>query len=410
MPQAITPAMVSPNGFWIRTQFYRDGDMLKARSFMVVAGDPVVFEVGVNLRILEAAVAKYHKKLEDDLHRVPDGKTAVSGDDCIGCEDAEIGSIFGKIGRAVKSIGRSKIVKAVAKTAKRIVKSKVVGTMSAGLAVAFPPVGLPAAAAYASANAALAAIDRGNAVRKAAASAVSKSKAPARAAAKARVSINRTKAQVALASKAKTIAAQARARALAAAKSKNLSAKAKAQAAAKSRAANAARAAAVARAKASALSAKRVVSQARAIAARPKPKISIPSKTKLALAKAVALEKKARTTIQTLANTAQYSTDLTKKAQAQRMMGILSVAAKARAATKNIPATAARTSTTARALASKPTAVATGLVVTERGGIIKGKFNEVSAGKIRGKLYRRGRSLPGKFTQIGCSNPWPNVY
>lgn len=328
MPKALTPAMVSPNGFWIKTHFYRDGDMLKARSFMVVAGDPVVFEVGVNLRVLEAALVKYHNRLESQYHNRPtDEKHLVSG--CMDCDD-EIGSVWSSIKGAAKgavkgvkksvtAIAKSKVVKAVAKTAKSIVKSKVVGTMSAGLAVAFPPVGLPAAAAYASANAAMAAIDRGNALRKAAVATVSKAKATG------------------------------------------------------------------------------------------KP-VKLPNATKTALAKAIALEKKARATIQKVANTAQYSTDPNKKAQAQRTMGVLSIAAKARAATKAIPAKAAKTSTTARAIAAKPTAVVTGLVVTERGLIVKGKFNEVSAGKIRGQLYRRGRSLPGQFNKIGCANPWPNIH
>lgn len=308
-------AMVAPNGFWIRTHFYRDGDMLRARSFMVAAGEPMVFDIGIDIRKIEKAIRNYHKKLEDDLHR-NDGKVAVSG--CSDCPDVVVGSLFSSIGKIVKKVAKSKLVKGVASVAKSVVKNKITGAAVSALAVAFPPVGVPAAAGFAAANAAVAAIDRGNAVRKAAVATLSKAKAVGK-------------------------------------------------------------------------------------------KPVLQPKTKLALAAAVKLQKKAQTVIKKAVTTAQYSADPKKKADAQRVVALVKVATQARSAMKQIPVRAAKTSTTARAMVSKPTAVATGLVVTDRGQIVTGRFNEIPTGNIRGKLYRRGKSLGGQFAKIGCSNPWPNI-
>jgi hypothetical protein len=94
---------------------------------------------------------------------------------------------------------------------------------------------------------------------------------------------------------------------------------------------------------------------------------------------------------------------------------VLNTAAKARAKIAQIPAKAAQTSVTARALISKPSAVATGLVVDDRGLIRHGRFNEVPTGNIRGGLlYQRGKPVSGNWEQIsgdciGCTNPFPGL-
>ncbi len=147
--------VASPNAVWLKTVFEFRGHKLHAHGFLSTAGKSEVFTVVVDLRPIAAVMAKAHARLH--------GK--VSG--CIGCSESELVSGCPecievgrkkkrvRLGKAVKSIGKAKAIRAIAKTGKAIIKSKVVGIAAAAAAAIFPPVGAPALAAYAAANAAL---------------------------------------------------------------------------------------------------------------------------------------------------------------------------------------------------------------------------------------------------------------
>ena len=72
------------------------------------------------------------------------------------------GSFFNK----VKSIAKSKLVSQIGHAVKSVVRSKITGAAISAAAVVFPAVGIPAAAAYATANAALSALDKAEAAKR----------------------------------------------------------------------------------------------------------------------------------------------------------------------------------------------------------------------------------------------------
>lgn len=65
--------------------------------------------------------------------------------------DIKVSGIFDDIGSAVSSLTKNKVVKKLGGMVKNVIKSDITKAAVAGLAVAFPPVGVPAAAAYATA-------------------------------------------------------------------------------------------------------------------------------------------------------------------------------------------------------------------------------------------------------------------
>jgi hypothetical protein len=131
-------ALVVPNPM-LNIIFTREGDILKGTGHLINGGRIEVFTASVNLNELGKAML---------------GPGGVHGDDLV--------AFFGSIVKAVKSIAKSKIVRSISRAAKSVVQSKALGAAVAGLAVVFPPVGLPAAGAFAAANVALAAIENGN--------------------------------------------------------------------------------------------------------------------------------------------------------------------------------------------------------------------------------------------------------
>ena len=86
---------------------------------------------------------------------------------------ARVGGWPGSFINKVKKIAKSKLVSQVAKTVKSVVQSKITGAAIGAAAVVFPPVGVPAAAAYATANTALAALDKASQIKKQAQSVLS---------------------------------------------------------------------------------------------------------------------------------------------------------------------------------------------------------------------------------------------
>lgn len=134
----------------LKIRFYREGFMLKGVGHLVANGQaPVVFRSEVDLRPISAQLAAWHRR----QHADPGMMQRVSG-------------FPGNMLSAVKKIGKAKIVKAIGAGIKSVVKSKVTGGLVAATAVVFPPVGLPAAAAYATANEALDTIEKAEAVRR----------------------------------------------------------------------------------------------------------------------------------------------------------------------------------------------------------------------------------------------------
>ncbi|MEO6599396.1 MAG: hypothetical protein ABIQ16_05950 [Polyangiaceae bacterium] len=135
---------IAPAGVSVRGRFWREGPILKAVVHVQTAGAaPKTISAEVDLRpIMRAVHAWYRRK-----HGV------------------HIGGFPGSFFKAVKKVGKSKLLGSVSKAVKSVVQSKLTGAAIGAAAVVFPPVGLPAAAAYATANAALAALDKANAVK-----------------------------------------------------------------------------------------------------------------------------------------------------------------------------------------------------------------------------------------------------
>lgn len=89
-------------------------------------------------------------------------------------DDPEISGLFDfvkkgvkSISSAAKSVGRNKLVKGLSRGVKSVIRSPATGAVFKAASVVFPPVGVPAAAAYQGANSALAALDqRGGILKK----------------------------------------------------------------------------------------------------------------------------------------------------------------------------------------------------------------------------------------------------
>lgn len=141
-----TSLQVKPQGVCVKTCFYRSGPYLHAIVTLVKNGDCHVFKGSLDLRPIAAAVKRHHQMLH--------GQNAV-----------EVGGFFSSISHAVKSIGHAKIFKSIANDIKSVASSKAFGAIAGATAIVFPPVGLPAAAAYATAKAAIGVIDEANAVK-----------------------------------------------------------------------------------------------------------------------------------------------------------------------------------------------------------------------------------------------------
>jgi hypothetical protein len=149
--------LTSGPGVFIRTHIFRDGPLLRATTYIVKDGQPHVLNFAVNLQTIEKRIAAYHRQLQSK-----DGLVVGFGWGSLSPK-----KMFRGITRAAKKIGRGKLLKTIAKGTKSILKSKTFGAVVALTAVAIPAVGVPALAAYAAANAALSATEKGVAAAKA---------------------------------------------------------------------------------------------------------------------------------------------------------------------------------------------------------------------------------------------------
>src|SRR6188768_1733798 len=135
---------IAPAGVSVRGRFWREGPIFKAVVHVQTAGAaPKTISVEVDLRPIMRALHDWYRR-KHGVH---------------------IGGFPGSFFKAVKKVGKSKLLKSVAGAVKSVVQSKRVGAAIGAAAVVFPPVCLPAAAAYATANVALSPLDKANAVK-----------------------------------------------------------------------------------------------------------------------------------------------------------------------------------------------------------------------------------------------------
>ena len=135
---------IAPSGVSVRGRFWREGPYFKAMVHVQTAGtEPKTISAEVDLRPIMRAMHRWHMK-EHGVH---------------------VGGFPGSFFKAVKKVGKSKLLGAVASAVKSVVKNKITGAVVSAAAVVFPPVGLPAAAAYATANQALTVLDKANAIK-----------------------------------------------------------------------------------------------------------------------------------------------------------------------------------------------------------------------------------------------------
>lgn len=136
---------IAPAGVSVRGRFWREGRYFKALVHVQTAGAaPKTISVDVDLRPIARALQHWYRR----RHGVHIGGWP--------------GSFFKQVGK----IAKSKLLGDVAQAVKSVVRSKLTGAAIAATAVVFPPVGVPAAAAYATANAALTVLDKANEIKK----------------------------------------------------------------------------------------------------------------------------------------------------------------------------------------------------------------------------------------------------
>ncbi len=154
-------ASISPDGVWFKTHFYRQGPMLHMVTYSCIAGNPEVFKASVDLRPILKRVVQAHARLHQD------GKVSGSPRDLLVGFSFNpfkaIGNLAKSAASMVNKIGKTKLISSIGASVKSVVKSKFTGAILAGAAIVFPPVGLPAVAAYAMANKALTSIDQAKA-------------------------------------------------------------------------------------------------------------------------------------------------------------------------------------------------------------------------------------------------------
>jgi hypothetical protein len=138
---------VAPAGVSVRGRYWREGRYLKALVHVQAAGSsPQTISVQVDLRPIAHALKQWHARQH-------------------GSAEPRVSGWPGSFVKAVKKVGKSKLLKKVGSAVKGVVKSKLTGAAIGATAVVFPAVGVPAAAAYATANMAISALEKANEVK-----------------------------------------------------------------------------------------------------------------------------------------------------------------------------------------------------------------------------------------------------
>ena len=143
-PSDTVQLRIAPAGISVRGRFWREGSILKAVVHVQTAGAaPKTISAEVDLRPIMRGLHDWYRR-KHGVH---------------------IGGFPGSFIKAVKKVGKTKLLSDVASAVKSVAHSKLAAAAIGAAAVVFPPVGIAAAAAYATANAALAALDKANAVK-----------------------------------------------------------------------------------------------------------------------------------------------------------------------------------------------------------------------------------------------------
>lgn len=405
-------------GVWVKTHFYRQGHFLCATVYAVAAGNPRVVELRVDLRPILRSLVRAHavEHSRDALRSSSSGKVV----------GWSLGKMWKKAKSAAKAIGRSKLVKgvvsvtkAVAKGAKAVVKSKIMGSVL-GVAAVFPltaAIAAPALGAYAAANAAIGSVEKGAKVVKVAANAVSSLGRAKRlsAAVKSRSASANAAVKTAGAMMSAPQKAQLVARAKAAAQVK-LSASAKAKIAQKVATLPTAQRAKVASGVAGALKQASALRQRVALAQGlpPAAKVKVLETTALQL-KAAPEIAKAKALQAALAKPGVQKQLVTLRSQAETAKGLLE-GVQSRAQTAAGPAKldaqksavivnlVARNRARIQAMSQAGAGGLPGMLITPQGKLVRGKFRVqpvATAATRGGLLYQgRGQNERGTFAKI----------
>ncbi len=142
--EAPAVSQIVPAGLHLKTHIFRDGNWLRATVYLCAAGSPEVMNFSVDLRPIVKAATRYHRMLH-----------AKNGGTVAGFP----GNVFKAIKKTVNSVAKGKVMQAIGKGVKSALSSKITGAITGTIAVVFPPVGIPAAAAYATAHQVISAVD-----------------------------------------------------------------------------------------------------------------------------------------------------------------------------------------------------------------------------------------------------------
>ncbi len=148
----------------VQIRFHRRGPWLVAVAHIQGAGEPIHLTAKANLeQMMRFAWKHLSKKLAKVWASIMQ-RVAVGGID----ESAVAVGFFGFIKKAynavksvVKKVANNRVFKAIHSASKAIIRSKYVGYALSAVAVIYPPVGVPAAAAFYSAQKILAAAEKG---------------------------------------------------------------------------------------------------------------------------------------------------------------------------------------------------------------------------------------------------------
>lgn len=359
-PVGAAPAAepASTRGIWVKTHLWREGPRLRAKAYIVAGGQVEVLDASVDLRPIAQRIALYHEALHKSGHTDVGGCLRIGGEciggcvgnDCIGWDPLKA------IGRAATKLGKSKLLKGISRGVKSVIKSKVVGSLAVGASVVFPPVGAPALAAYTAANATLAAYENGKRV-----------KDGVKRAGRALVTGKKTRAALAKAkvSTSFRINVQAKIRAMPPAARQRLKASLK----------------------------QRLKAFKQGV--KVKHALTQPA-TRAKIRTVLTKQRQAAQIVARVAETARYGENPAERKNAQKMGRILQVVAASRQ----------RAAQAASQVPAEARSGETGLVITDRGEVVKGRFLrnlQASGAAPQLLLAASGSNVPGYYTKVsGC--------
>lgn len=89
----MTQLSVAPQGFWLKTHFYREGNHINVVAYSCIAGHPEVFRFSIDVRPILSAIVKSHNMLHEQK---------VSGEEV----DAEVSGFFDSITKPFRSAAK----------------------------------------------------------------------------------------------------------------------------------------------------------------------------------------------------------------------------------------------------------------------------------------------------------------